>query len=94
MSSIKDLSCLKPIRSRYKSDFEFKVKSAHWEKHIAPVIIRLENIAQTRPVKSNFENDEEFEEALGFWIGRQGKVISVNLSQALSKWKELSQTIA
>ena len=67
MPSIKDLFGLKPIRSRYKSDLEFKIQSAHWEEHIAPVIIRLENIAQTRPIKSSFENDEEFEEALGFW---------------------------
>jgi|TARA_B110000240_G_scaffold145978_1_gene161317 hypothetical protein len=49
------------------SDFEFKIQSALWEEHIVPVIIRLENIAQTRPIKSSFENDEEFEEALGFW---------------------------
>ena len=71
------------------SDFEFKIQSALWEEHIVPVIIRLENIAQTRPIKSSFENDEEFEEALGFWMGRQGKVIAVNLSQAFMKWEEL-----
>ena len=91
MPSISDLAMLKPVRSDFGSDDEFIRLSGLWEDHIAPVIVELERIADTKPQPSSFEENEAFEEALGFWIGRQGQVISLHLSNALRRWEGLSR---
>jgi hypothetical protein len=47
-------------------------------------------MAGTRPQPSSFEDSEDFEEAFGFWMGRQGRVIAMRLSDALMQWQSLS----
>ena len=91
MASINDLSRLKPIRSEFTSDIEFRRLSILWEEHIAPAIVHLERIASTKPQPSSFEATEEFEEAFGFWMGRQGRVISIHLSLVIEKWRTLNR---
>lgn len=91
MPSISDLAMLKPVRSDFGSDDEFIRLSGLWEDHIAPVIVELERIADTKPQPSSFEENEAFEEAFGFWMGRQGRVISLHLSNALRRWQSLSR---
>jgi hypothetical protein len=90
--SISDLVGLKPIRSDFNSDVEFRRLSGLWEDHIAPVIVELERTAGTKPQPSSFEDSEDFEEAFGFWMGRQGRVISMRLSDALMRWQSLSRS--
>jgi hypothetical protein len=92
MASIKDLSKLKPIRSEFNSDIEFKKLSILWEEHVAPAIVDLERMASTKPQPSSFEASEEFEEAFGFWMGRQGRVISIHLSLVIEKWRALNRS--
>ncbi len=92
MESISDLAGLKPIRSDFNSDVEFRRVSDLWEDHIAPVIVDLELMACTRPQLSGFEDSEDFEEAFGFWMGRQGRVIAMRLSDALRRWQNLSRS--
>ena len=92
MPSISDLEMLKPVRSDFGSDDEFMRLSGLWEDHIAPVIVKLERIADTKPQPSSFEENDAFEEALGFWMGRQGRVISLHLSNALRRWQSLSRS--
>ena len=92
MPTINDLAKLQPIRSAFNSDAEFRRLSGLWEDHIAPVIVELERIAATKPQPSSFEENEAFEEALGFWMGRQGRVISLHLSNALRRWQSLSRS--
>lgn len=90
MLSISDLAKLEPIRSDLKSDAEFRRLSDLWEEHIAPVMVELKHMSGTRPQSSSFENGEDFEEAFGFWMGRQGRVIAMRLSDASRKWQSLS----
>jgi hypothetical protein len=90
--SISDLAKLEPIRSDFKSDSEFRRLSDLWEEHIAPVIVELKRMAGTRPQPSSFEDSEDFEEAFGFWMGRQGRVIATRLSDALRRWQSLSRS--
>lgn len=90
MSAIDDLVKLQPIRSGFNSDAEFRGLSGLWENHIAPVIVELEPIADTKPQPSSFEVREAFEEAFGFWMGRQGRAIALYLSDALRRWQNLS----
>lgn len=92
MPSINDLVSLKPIRSDFNSDVEFRRLSDLWEAHIAPMIIELELMARNRPQLSSFEFSEDFEEAFGFWMGRQGRVIGMRLSDALRRWQALSRS--
>ena len=93
MPSINDLKNLKPIRSGCKSDEEYEKLSTLWEERMAPTIVRLEAIASTRPVKESFENTEELEygEAYGYWMGRQGKVVSIHLTTAIREWQKITQ---
>jgi hypothetical protein len=90
--SINDLVDLKPIQSNFNSDVEFSRLSDLWEDHIAPLIVELEKMAGTRPQPSSFEDSEDFEEAFGFWMGRQGRVIAMRLSHALRRWQTLSRS--
>jgi hypothetical protein len=92
MPTIDDLAKLEPIRSNFKSDAEFRRLSDLWEDHIAPVIVELKRMAGTKPQPSSFEDSEDFEEAFGFWMGRQGRVISMRLSEALRRWQSLSRS--
>lgn len=90
MPTIYDLAKLQPIRSEFNSDAEFRRLSGLWEAHIAPVIVELERIAATKPQPSGFEENEALEEALSSWMGIQGRVISLHLSNALRRWQVLS----
>lgn len=90
MPSISDLEKLEPIRSDFNSDAEFRRLSDLWEDHIAPVIVELKRMAGTRPQPSSFDDSEDFDEAFGFWMGRQGRVIAMRLSDALRQWQSLS----
>lgn len=92
MPSINDLVDLKPIQSNFNSDVEFSRLSDLWEDHIAPLIVELEQMAGTRPQPSSFEDSEDFEEAFGFWMGRQGGGIAMRLSHALRRWQTLSRS--
>lgn len=92
MASIKDLAELKPIRAEFTSDIEFRKMSKLWDEHIAPAIVDLEHIASRKPQPDNFEVREDFEEAFGFWMGRQGRVISIRLSSAIEKWRALNRS--
>ena len=92
MPTINDLERLEPIRSDFASDAEFRRLLDLWEDHIAPVIIELKRMAGTRPQPSSFEDSEDFEEALGFWMGRQGRVVAMRLSYALRQWQTLRQS--
>lgn len=92
MPSISDLAKLEPIRSDFKSVAEFRRLSDLWEDHIALVIVELKRLAGTRPQPSSFEDSEDFEEAFGFWMGRQGRVIAMRLSDALRRWQSLSRS--
>ena len=92
MASIKDLAKLKPIRAEFTSDIEFRKMSKLWDEHIAPTIVDLEHIASAKPQPGNFEVREDFEEAFGFWMGRQGRVISIRLSSAISQWRTLNRS--
>jgi hypothetical protein len=87
--SISDLAMLKPVRSDFRSDDEFIRLSGLWEDHIAPVIVELKRLADTKPHPSSFQDQESFEEAFGFWMGRQGRVIAFQLSNALRRWEGL-----
>lgn len=91
MPTIDELKKQKPMMSDCKSADEFRRLSGPWEDHIAPVIVQLERIADTQPQPSSFEDSEDFEEAFGFWMGRQGRVISLHLSNALMRWQSLSR---
>ena len=90
MPTIDDLAKLQPIRSDFNSDAEFRRLSGLWEDHIEPVIVELKRIADTKPQPSSFEEREAFDEALGFWMGRQGRAIALHLSDALRRWQSLS----
>jgi hypothetical protein len=92
MPSINELAKLKPIRSDFNSDVEFSRLSALWEDHIAPVIDELERMAGTRPQLSSFEDSEDFEEAFGFWMQRQGRIIAMRLSDTLKRWQILRRS--
>ena len=92
MPSISDLAKLEPIRSDFKSVAELRRLSDLWEDHIAPLIVELEQMAGTRPQPSSFEDSEDFEEAFGFWMGRQGGGIAMRLSHALRRWQTLSRS--
>lgn len=82
MPSFNDLVKLEPIRSEFTSDVEFERLSRLWDEHIAPTIADLERVASTKPQPTSFEDSEDFEEAFGFWMGRQGRVISLRISAA------------
>lgn len=90
MASIKDRAKLKPVRAEFTSDIEFRKMSRLWDEHIAPAIVDLEHIASTKPQPGYFEVREDFEEAFGFWMGRQGRVISMRLSHAFEMWRSLT----
>lgn len=92
MASIKDLAELKPIRSDFTSDIEFRKLSRLWDEHIAPAIVGLERIASSKPQPGSFEVSEDFEEVFGFWMGRQGRVISIHLSRAIEQWRALNRS--
>ncbi len=92
MASINDLAKLKPIRAEFTSDIEFRKLSRLWDEHIAPTIVGLERIASTKPQPGSFEVSEDFEEAFGFWMGRQGRVISIHLSRAIEQWGALNRS--
>lgn len=92
MPSISDLEMLKPVRSDFGSDDEFMRLSALWGDHIVPVIVELKRMAGTRPQPSSFEDREDFEEAFGFWMGRQGRVIAMRISDTLRQWQSLSRS--
>lgn len=92
MPSISDLVGRKPIRSDFYSDVEFRRLSDLWEDHIAPMIVELDRMAGTKPQPSGFEDSEDFEESFGFWMGRQGRVIAMRLSDALRLWQSLSRS--
>lgn len=85
MSKRSDLPDLKPVRSSCNFDYDFETQIALSEEKIG-------RHWSNCPIKVNFHNDEEFGEDFGFWIGRQGKVISINLSEALRKWEELNNS--
>ena len=89
MPSFKDLLDLKPVQTECTSDVEFGRLSILWEEHIAPTIVDLERIALTRPEPGSFEDNESFEEAYGFWMGRQGRVFSLRLSGKIREWQVL-----
>lgn len=91
MPSISDLAKLEPIRSDFKSDAEFRRLSDLWEVHIASVIFELKRMAGARPQPSSFEDSKDFEEAFGFWMEGQGRVIAMRLSDALKRWQSLSR---
>lgn len=90
MPSINDLVHLKPIRSDFTSDVEFTRMLDLWEDNMSPLIVDLERIASSKPVAASFEAREDFEEAFGFWMGRQGRVISKRLSHAFEVWRSLT----
>jgi hypothetical protein len=92
VASIKDLAKLKPVRAEFTSDIEFRKLSRLWDEHIAPAIVDLEHIASTKPQPGYFEVREDFEEAFGFWMGRQGRVISIRLSSAIEQWRALNRS--
>ncbi len=92
MASIKNLAKLKPIRSEFTSDIEFRKLSRLWDEHIAPAIVDLERMASTKPQSGSFEVSEDFEEAFGFWMGRQGRVISIHLSRAIEQWRAINRS--
>lgn len=92
MPSVSDLVELKPIRSDLNSDAEFIRLSDLWEDHILPVIVELECMAGTRPQSCSCEDSKDFEEAFGFWMRRQGRVIAMCLSDALKRWQTLSRS--
>lgn len=91
MASIKDLAKLKPIRAAFTSGIEFRKLSRLWDEHIAPAIVDLERMASTKPQPGIFEGSEDFEEAFGFWMGRQGRIISIRLSRAIEQWRALNR---
>ena len=92
MPTINDLEKQKPVMSDFQSADEFRRLSGLWEDHIAPVIVELKRIADTKPQPDSFEENEAFEEAFGFWMGRQGGIISLHLSNALRRWQSLSRS--
>ena len=92
MPTINDLTKLQPIRIDFNSDAEFRRLSGLWEDHIVPVIADLERRFSTRPQPSIFKDSEDFEEALGFWMGRQGRIITMRLSDALKQWETITRS--
>jgi hypothetical protein len=36
-----------------------------------------------KPVRSDFETEEEFEEALGWWMTHQGRILALRSQQAM-----------